>query len=205
MTGEVIDWPGHPVGDRRTRRRQERRDRLYRAAVELFVDRGFDSTTMEDIAERADVARATVFNHFQRKTAFLDEWSLLRRQRALHAIQSEHLEQRPLRDILTRYLTELARVSVDSRRETVACMGAAIHSTNVFGNPNLAREIGGFVARSISAGEIRTGVDPQQAGLLIATSYFATLSGWIATEPAPFDLQTHLLDMLDLILHGILA
>lgn len=38
----------------------------------LFVEKGFDSTTMEDIAELADVARATVFNHFPRKSAFLD-------------------------------------------------------------------------------------------------------------------------------------
>jgi hypothetical protein len=28
---------------------------------------------MDDIAERADVARATVFNHFPREAAFIDE------------------------------------------------------------------------------------------------------------------------------------
>lgn len=83
--------------DRRTRQRHERRDRLFQAAVELFVERGYDNTTMEDIAERADTARATVFNHFQRKTAFLDEWSLRRRERAMTAVRAENLEDRPLR------------------------------------------------------------------------------------------------------------
>jgi len=61
----TADGPASPVTDRRVRRRQEVRRRVYRAAVELFVERGFDATTMDDIAERADVARATVFNHFQ--------------------------------------------------------------------------------------------------------------------------------------------
>ena len=75
--------PAVAVPDRRTRRRQESRERVYRAAVELFVERGFEATTMDDIADRADVARATVFNYFQRKTAFLDQWSALRRQKAL--------------------------------------------------------------------------------------------------------------------------
>ncbi|WP_020664593.1 TetR/AcrR family transcriptional regulator [Amycolatopsis benzoatilytica] len=191
------------TGDRRTRQRQERRDRLFHAAVELFVERGYDNTTMDDIAERADTARATVFNHFQRKTAFLDEWSLRRRERAMTAVRAENLENQPLRNVLDRYLTELARNSVDARTETLACMSAAIHSTNVFGNPELAHQFGAFVERAQATGEIRADIDPRQAGLLLATSYFATLSAWISSEPAPFDLQEHLLAMVEMILHGI--
>jgi AcrR family transcriptional regulator len=190
---------------RRERHRLERRDRIYQAAVELFVDRGFDNTTMEDIADRADTARATVFNHFQRKTAFLDEWSHRRRQRALHAVEADHLIDHPLHEFLSRYLVELARISVATRAETVACMGAAIHSTNVFGNPALGRQFGGFIARSQAAGEIRKGVDAQQAGLVLASAYFAELAAWIATDPAPFDLEQHLINALDMILSGILV
>ncbi|UKD52350.1 TetR/AcrR family transcriptional regulator [Amycolatopsis sp. FU40] len=191
------------TSDRRTRQRHERRDRLFQAAVELFAERGYENTTMEDIAERADTARATVFNHFQRKTAFLDEWSLRRRERAMTAVRAENLEDRPLREVLSRYLIELARNSLDSRAETVACMGAAIHSTNVFGNPELARQFGAFVARAQETGEIRPDIDPAQAGLLLATAYFGTLSSWIESEAAPFDLQAHLLHMLEMILRGI--
>ena len=193
-----------PATDRRTRHRQERRDRLFQAAVELFVARGFDSTTMEDIAARADTARATVFNHFPRKIAFLDEWSLRRRERAMDAVRAEHLEDQSLHHVMSRYLTELARISEDSRAETVACMGAAIHSTNVFGNPALAHQFSGFVARAKDAGEIRPGIDPAWAGSLLASSYFATLSAWIAAEPAPFDLERNLRANLDMILHGVL-
>lgn len=204
MTREAAQTTA-PTIDRRTRHRQERRDRLYRAAVELFVDRGFDNTTMEDIAARADTARATVFNHFQRKTAFLDEWSLRRRERAMHAVRAEHLEDQSLQHVMRRYLTELARISEDTRDETVACMGAAIHSTNVFGNPALAQQFGRFVARAKKTGEIRSDIDAAQAGSLLASSYFATLSAWIAEEPAPFDLERNLQASLDMILHGVLV
>lgn len=51
------------------------RDALYAAAVAEFVERDFDSTTMDDVGTLGDVARATVFNHFPRKTDFIDEWS----------------------------------------------------------------------------------------------------------------------------------
>lgn len=39
------------------------------AAVELFVERGFNRTTVDDIAERAGISRRTFFNHFATKEA----------------------------------------------------------------------------------------------------------------------------------------
>jgi AcrR family transcriptional regulator len=199
--------PGGPaaaVPDRRARRRQEGRSRVYRAAVDLFIERGFDATTMEDIADRADVARATVFNYFQRKTAFLDEWSAQRRHRALAAIRREHLDDHALPEILARYMIELARLSTRSRAETVALMGAAIHTTNVLGNPHLAHELAGFIARAQAAGEVRADVDADLAGTLVATGYFATLSQWISADPMPFDLESRLLQMVDLVCAGLI-
>jgi len=193
------------VPDRRTRRRQEGRDRVYRAAVELFVDRGFDATTMEDIADRADVARATVFNYFQRKTAFLEQWSALRRQKALAAIQRRHLTDHALPEILARYMIELARLSTNARAETVALMGAAIYSSNLLSGQPLALEMAGFIARAQTAGEVRADVAPDMAGTLVATGYFAILAQWISAEPTPFDLQSRLLEMVDLICAGLIA
>lgn len=194
--------PTEVTPDRRARRRAEGRQRVFRAAVELFVERGFDATTMDDIAGRADVARATVFNYFQRKTAFLDEWSAGRRQSALAAVRSEHLDDHPLPEILNRYMVELARLSTRTRPETVALLGAAVHSTNVLGNPQLAVELATFVTRARDAGQVRADVDPDLAGLLVATGYFAILSEWIAAEP-PFDLESRLLQMVSILCRGL--
>ncbi|KMS75267.1 TetR family transcriptional regulator [Streptomyces leeuwenhoekii] len=50
--------------DRRTRRS---RRALAAALVELVLERGFTALTVEDITERADVARATFYAHFRDK------------------------------------------------------------------------------------------------------------------------------------------
>ncbi|MFB7712474.1 TetR/AcrR family transcriptional regulator [Streptomyces sp. NPDC056105] len=50
--------------DRRTRRS---RRLLGSALVELVLERGFAALTVEDITERADVARATFYAHFRSK------------------------------------------------------------------------------------------------------------------------------------------
>ena len=56
------------VEGRRDRRRRELRGRVVGAAMELFLARGFDAVTVAEIAERADVAEKTVFNHFPAKS-----------------------------------------------------------------------------------------------------------------------------------------
>lgn len=53
--------------DRRSRKRLATRLEISNAATRLFIERGFDKVTVDDIAEAADVGRMTVFNHFPRK------------------------------------------------------------------------------------------------------------------------------------------
>src|SRR3989304_9205514 len=56
---------------RRERKKAEARRRIYEAAVHLFLEKGFEATTVAQIAGRADVGKGTVFNYFPHKTSFL--------------------------------------------------------------------------------------------------------------------------------------
>lgn len=55
------------VAGRRERHRAEIRERLFRAALRLFAERGYLETTVEDITEAADVGKGTFFNYFPTK------------------------------------------------------------------------------------------------------------------------------------------
>lgn len=46
------------------RKRRQARERIVRAAEELFAERGFDAVSVAEIADRADVGRTTFFRHF---------------------------------------------------------------------------------------------------------------------------------------------
>src|SRR5262249_26196105 len=52
---------------------EEPRRRVLEVAGDLFAERGFDDVTMADIAQSANVARATVFNYFGSKHALIEE------------------------------------------------------------------------------------------------------------------------------------
>jgi AcrR family transcriptional regulator len=60
-----------PLPDRRQRRSADIRERLFRAALHLFAERGFAATTVEDITNAADVGKGTFFNYFPSKDHIL--------------------------------------------------------------------------------------------------------------------------------------
>lgn len=64
------ELPALPSG-RRQRRSAEIRERLFRAALALFANKGFAETTVEDITEAADVGKGTFFNYFPSKDHIL--------------------------------------------------------------------------------------------------------------------------------------
>ena len=61
------------VEGRRGRKKRELHARIYETARQLFLERGFEATTVAEIAEAADVAQGTFFNHFSSKQAVLAE------------------------------------------------------------------------------------------------------------------------------------
>jgi len=58
----------HPRQDRRwTRRKEARPAELISAALDLFVERGFSATRLEDVAARAGVSKGTLYLYFPSK------------------------------------------------------------------------------------------------------------------------------------------
>lgn len=59
---------------RTIRKKEETKKKITAIAMELFLKQGVDRTTMEQIAEEADVAKGTLYNYFPVKEAIIDEY-----------------------------------------------------------------------------------------------------------------------------------
>ena len=58
----------------RQRKREQTRERLTHAAMALFLERGFEATTIDDIAAAADVSRRSFFHYFASKEDVVLAW-----------------------------------------------------------------------------------------------------------------------------------
>ena len=97
--------PSQPLGanqvpDRRQRRSAEIRERLFRAALDLFARKGFAETTVEDITEAADLGKGTFFNYFPSKDHILLAFGEMQLNKLESAIAMARQTNEPMPDFL---------------------------------------------------------------------------------------------------------
>lgn len=81
---------------RRERKKQETRDRLHRAALELFAQQGFQQTRISEIAEAADVSESTFFRYFESKEGVALEGLRRRAQANVEAVCARPADESPI-------------------------------------------------------------------------------------------------------------
>lgn len=195
--------------ERRQRRWHEAHDRLYDAACELFVESGYLGTSVDEIAERADVARKTAFNHYPRKRDFIGEWGSRRRQRVRDSLSPAIEGDADLAVVLRRYFAELAAINNDERALTI-CMHLGWREC---GGPfdadphELMSVFQEFISVAVARGEAPGVVDTAHLATVLYSSYFGLLYDWCngSVSTAPFDLDDAFSRMLDIVLGGLEA
>lgn len=85
---------------RRQRRSAEIRERLFRAALKLFAEKGFSETTVEDITEAADVGKGTFFNYFPSKDHILLAFGEMQLAKLQQAIELARQTNEPMPEFL---------------------------------------------------------------------------------------------------------
>lgn len=103
-----------PRSNRRERRRIETRERIYRAALRIFAQRGYLDTTVEDITEAADVGKGTFFNYFPTKEHVLASYGDERVAAIERALKKVRRPNQSVRPVLRELATDLAGQSSES-------------------------------------------------------------------------------------------
>src|SRR5450432_1578402 len=86
--------------DRRQRHAVQIRERLFRAALDLFAQRGFADTTVEDITNSADVGKGTFFNYFPSKDHILLAFAEMQLSKLQSIIENLRATSEPVPEFL---------------------------------------------------------------------------------------------------------
>jgi AcrR family transcriptional regulator len=194
----------------RERKKQATAERLYRTALALFRERGYDATTVEEIAQAAEVAKGTFFNYFPTKDAVLG-YAGHRQIHLVHeAIAADHgFEERPVSEQLMLVFETLA-AGIQDDREAMRVVALEVYrSISAFSETaSVSRQfyelLLEIVRRGQRRGELRADANApaQSMALLLMAAYFYTFYAWLEPEDPPaFAVLLHI--QLDLLLQGM--
>lgn len=107
-----------PVEGRRGRKRTETRARIMQTAKALFLKNGFDATTIDEIAEIADISKRSFFDYFPTKEDVIVSW-----QDAFGDLLVEKVAERPEGEPLHRMVEAAMSQAI---MESVSPEGVAI-------------------------------------------------------------------------------
>lgn len=195
------------AGGRRERNKQRVRERIYEAAIELFAVNGYEATSVDEIADRADVARGTFFNHFQRKEDLIAAWVHQWRTKIVDAYTRERAAQSAkasVHETLSLYMTCIARETETQRHIAEFMLPAWVKAGSPLDDtPRTAEIFTQAIQDGIIQGEITANTDPALTGAMLRDLYLGALFRWIARPPRSGGLEAELVHVLNVVLRGI--
>ena len=169
-------------GDRRTRKREQTRERIFIAAIELVAERGLANVTVEQITERADVGKGTFFNYFPNKEAVLTHFGAAQVERLKEAHQSGKIEGTP-RERLERMLCLLGEHPLLTpelaRGLFISALSMApvqeFHGSSIWGMQEVLADV---IREGQAAGEFTQTLTPEAAALFMLGQHFLAMLTW---------------------------
>ncbi|MFF7361705.1 TetR family transcriptional regulator [Streptomyces sp. NPDC008125] len=176
------------------------------AAVELFIERGYDSTSIDEIAERADVARGTFFNYFQRKEDIVSAWGDRRRATLMTTLdEGKGYDAGPTAQLM-QCMAALARLNQEEQELTVAMLTAWVKAGRpILEEPYVADVFAEIVRGGIRQGELSTELSPERIGNVLRDVYLGALYRWAhhSASDRAGSLAEELQEVLKLLLNGM--
>src|SRR5215470_11730551 len=168
---------------RRERRSAELRERLFRAALELFASKGYAETTVEDITEAADVGKGTFFNYFPSKEHILMAFAEMQLARLEAVVREAELSDLPMRDVMRTLVMRMTALPVRNPAIVRALLQANLSSVPVRGEMVRIHDrnralLGRLIRHGQERGEIRNDLPAEEIAQVWRQTIFGTLMFW---------------------------
>lgn len=207
---EPVREPAAEPG-RRERKRNQTLDHLAATAFGLFEARGFEAVTMEQIAEAADVAKGTLYNHFPVKEALLAHQfhgELASAMGAMEGPSDSVREPAGFVSRLSRWLEASAQWYQGRRaylphylRFRFRQVDAAARARDDEGERSgMERLFEALIEAGQGSGELRDDLSPAHLASLLQHLHLAALMRWLAS--ADGDLENEFAAIVDVFVHG---
>jgi len=193
--------------NRRERRSVELRERIFRAALDLFAKQGFAETTVEDITNAADVGKGTFFNYFPSKDHILLAFAEMQIGKLRVAVEEARRTTMPMPQFMRSLAALMTQEPARNPDIIRVLLLAFLSSFQVRGAMlDLQARVLAFHAEMIQLGqergEIRNDLPAADIALVFRQTIFGTLLIWSLYGDA--SLQSRMDSAFEIIWSGLL-
>ncbi len=180
----------------RDAKRVQVRGEILRVCEKMFRAKGFDATSVEEIAAAAGVSRQTFFNYFAGKDAVVAELAVawLKRQGELPNLAGGAGKKSVLAGARAYVSAQARAIAADRKFMTLVIAHAGPFAGSGAGSGDARgrqAELGRGIFRGVAAvmragqarGEIRAELDPERAAEVYVSAMLMTVRLWL-TDPA---------------------
>ncbi len=190
----------------REKKKQETKQRIFEAARNLFREKGYQDTTVDEITREAGVAKGTFFNYFPTKRALLIYFKEQKDRLVLETLEDQLGKNRPIADRIKDSLVLLAQNYEQDRElaqvmffEHHRCPGK--HGKRKDIHQRFLKLLCGLLQEGVDRAEIKKGIDIQLAARTLGAIYFHSLINWLHSDDQ--SLSGDISASIDLIFSGI--
>ena len=188
-------------------RRAQTRRKILDAAAELFMEHGFESTTMVQIVEKANIVKGTFYQHFQTKVDLLVALGWRdSAERVRNLIDEVEQGASPL-GVLQRFYSVMAQwfEAHTAIAEDVIISSIRLHDADSSSPKSVSHDFTRLMLQiAQERGEVRADIAPATQAIVIGGAFTLAVVDW-SRKPKPNKLQESCANCFRIFLDGVAA
>jgi AcrR family transcriptional regulator len=211
-----MNCPMTKIKGRWERRKEARPQELLAAALDLFVERGFAATRLDDVAAKAGVSKGTLYLYFTNKE---DLFKAVIREHLLPVLSEAeqtmaHFEGHSrdlLRDLLLNWWKNVGETKISGITKLMLAESGNFPDVAQFYHDEVIKRGNAIfhraLERGMARGELRR-LDPEQVTAVVVAPMIKLMlwkHSFSACAPDPFDPVEYLNTYIDILFNGLLT
>lgn len=195
----------------REKKKIETKNRIFEVSGRLFKEKGFENTTVDEIAKEAGIAKGTFFNYFPTKEALLLYFGEQRDELIYNLIENEMKRSIPAKEKITNLLVrlaesyekdrELTKLLIFEYRRYVGYSGLRPGEDNSRSS-RIIKILQDLLEEGMKNSEVKGHIEAKKAAEVLTAMYVHSLMMWVNVD-GDFSFSNDISGKIDLLFEGI--
>lgn len=188
----------------REKKKIETKNTIFEVAARLFKEKGFESTTVDEITREAEIGKGTFFNYYPTKEALLVDFVKEKEELVFELVKNELRKSTHVREKIKNALLIVAKSNERNKEITKLFVFEHLrhYGYNERTSQGLNTLLHKILEKGVEADEIRKSIDIKKASENITGIYYAALMEWLWSE-SDYSFSEDISIKIDMVFDGI--